>query len=145
MDGYRVERRSQINGAFEGFDDGLLFPLMDGSYWLQDEYKYWYHYSYCPEVLILNRGGRQYIQVDNQSEIVAVREISGVIESSIHGAFKGWDGHSTYELTNGQVWEQTAYKYEYKYAYRPNVLLYDPGGGYIMQVEGSSARVRRKR
>ena len=49
-----------------------------------------------------------YIQVDGQSEIVPVREISGVIESKINGDFKGWEGETTYELINGQVWQQSS-------------------------------------
>ncbi|MBO1223794.1 MAG: hypothetical protein JYX80_05160 [Candidatus Scalindua sediminis] len=145
MEGYEVVLRSQIDGDFEGFDDEVLFKLMDGSYWIQDEYKYWYRYAYCPEALILRKNGRFYIQVDRQSEIVPVQQISGVIESKINGEFKGWEGETTYELLNGQVWQQSSYKYEYKYAYMPEVLIYNPGGGHIMQVAGTSASVRRVR
>ena len=143
MEGFEIIRRSQIDGDFEGFDDEVLFKLMDGSYWVQDEYKYWYHYSYCPEALILRGNGRLFIQVDGQSEIVPVREISGVIESKINGEFKGWEGETIYELTNGQVWQQSHYKYEYKYAHMPDVLIYNPGSGHIMQVAGTSAKVHR--
>jgi len=39
-----------------------------------------------------------YIQVDGQSEIVPVREISGIIESKINGEFKGWEGETIYPL-----------------------------------------------
>lgn len=143
MSEFTVVRRSQIDGDFEGFDDEVLFKLMDGTYWVQDEYKYWYHYAYCPEALILQRGGRLYIQVNRQSEIVPVRGITDVIESRINGEFKGWEGDTIYKLVNGQVWKQSEYKYEYTYAYMPEALVYDPGSGYIMWVDGSSARVRR--
>lgn len=110
---------------------------------MQDDYKYWYYYSYRPKALILRSKGRLFIQIDGQSEIVAVREMSGIIESKIKGAFKGWKRDTVYELTNGQVWQQSHYKYQYKYAYRPDVLIYNPGGGYIMQVAGTSAKVKR--
>ena len=143
MEGFEVIRRSRIDGDFEGFDDQALFKLMDGSYWVQDEYKYWYHYSYCPEAIILRKNVRLYIQVDEQSEIVPVREISGVIESKINGEFKGWGGETTYELINGQVWQQSSYKYKYKYAHMPSVLIYNSGGGHIMMVNGTKAKVRR--
>lgn len=143
MKNYKIVKQSQIDGDFEGFDDEVLFKLMDGTYWIQDEYKYWYYYSYCPKVNILKENNRFYIRVDGQSEIVAVRQIFDVIESQINGEFKGWEGETEYELTNGQVWKQCAYYYEYKYAYMPEVLIYSAGGGYRMQVEGTSADVRR--
>ncbi len=143
MNDFRVIRKSQIDGDFEGFDEEVLFRLVDGTFWVQDEYKYWYHYAYCPEALILQKNGRLFIQVDGQSEIVPVREIDGVIESKISGEFKGWEGETVYELLNGQVWQQSQYKYVYKYAYMPDALIYNPGGGDMMQVAGTSARVRR--
>ena len=143
MKGYEIVLISQIEGDFEGFDDEVLFKLMDGSYWLQDEYKYWYHYAYCPDALILKKGNQFFIQVNGQSEIVSVCQIFDVIESQINGEFKGWEGETTYTLLNGQVWRQSVYKYEYKYSYMPEVIIYNSGGGYIMQVEGTRANVRR--
>lgn len=143
MEGFEVVIRSQIDGDFEGFDDENLFKLMNGTYWIQDEYKYWYHYSYCPEALILQKRGRFFIQVDRQSEIVPVRQITSVTESKINGEFKGWEGETAYQLINGQVWKQSEYKYEYKYAYRPDVIIFDSGNGPVMQVDGTSAKVRR--
>lgn len=145
MENYRTVKRTQVNGDFEGFDDEVLFKLMDGTYWIQDEYKYWYHYSYCPEALILERGGRFYIQVDGQSEIVSVRQIHNVIESKINGEFNGWEGETEYELTNGQVWKQSAYKYKYKYAYMPSAIVYETSSGMVMTVKGTKAKVRRIR
>jgi hypothetical protein len=139
----RIVKQSQIDGDFEGFDDEILFKLTDGSYWLQDEYKYWYHYSYRPQVHILNSGGRFYIQVVGQRERVAVRQLTDVLESKISGEFKGWEGETIYQLTNGQVWQQSEYKYEYKYSYSPDVLIFEAGYGYVMQVDGTSVKVRR--
>ncbi|RTR40151.1 hypothetical protein EKG38_05370 [Shewanella canadensis] len=143
MHGYEIIHVSQIDGEFEGFDDEVLFLLMDGTCWVQDEYNYWYHYAYCPRVNILQGNGRLYIQVDGQNEIVPIRQIDGVIKSRVNGEFKGWEGDTSYELVNGQVWQQSHYKYEYKYAHRPEVLIYDPGGCQVMQVAGTSAKVRR--
>ena len=47
----QVLRHSRIVDEFEGFDDEMLFQLDDGSCWLQDEYRYWYHYTYRPALL----------------------------------------------------------------------------------------------
>ena len=143
MSDYTLIKTSQIDGDFEGFDDEVLFKLMDGTYWIQDQYKYWYHYAYSPKVNLLKAAGRFFLQVDGQSETVPVRQISDVIESRINGEFKGWEGNTEYQLTNGQVWKQSTYNYEYTYSHMPEVLIYSTSSGYRMQVEGTSADVRR--
>jgi len=140
-----VLRRSRIDGEFEGFDEDVLFRLTDGTFWLQDEYRYWYYYAYCPEVEICVDGGRFHLRVVGTTESVAVREVHGVMESRIAGAFTGWQGESEYELINGQVWKQARYRYEYKYFYRPEVLIYDAAAGKLMDVERCRAVVRRLR
>jgi hypothetical protein len=99
---FEIVKGSQIDGDFEGFDDEVLFKLMDGTYWIQDEYKYWYHYAYCPEAVILKKGDRFYIQVNRQRETVPVRQVHNVIRSKINGEFKGWEEETVYELVNGQ-------------------------------------------
>jgi hypothetical protein len=134
---------ANVNGDFEGFDGETLFALSNGTYWLQDEYKYWYHYSYCPRVEVINVRGRLRLRVEGPSETVAVKQVTDVIRSKINGAFNGWDGSSTYTLFNGQVWQQSKYKYKYKYKYMPEVIVYNSGGGHVMHVAGTSAKVRR--
>lgn len=132
-----------IDGSFTGFDGDTLVKLTDGTFWLQDEYKYWYHYAYCPNAEIFRDGARLRLRLVGQSESVAIRQVHGVIEARIAGAFEGWQGESEYELTNGQVWKQRKYRYEYKYKYRPQVLVYDAPSGKVMDVEGSRAIVER--
>ncbi len=143
MSDYQLIKSAQIDDEFEGFDDEMLFALSDGTYWIQDEYKYWYHYAYRPRVNILSKGSRKYIQVDGKNEVVAIRQLTDVTESKIDGEFKGWEGETVYQLTNGQKWQQSSYKYEYKYAHMPTVLIYSAAGGYKMLVEGTTADVRR--
>lgn len=145
MSEYELVRRSQIEDDFEGFDDDMLFEMTDGTYWIQDEYKYWYHYSYRPRVNILRKRGQLYLQVDGQNEVVAIRQITDVIESQINGEFNGWEGNTAYELTNAQIWQQSTYQYAYSYSYMPEVLIYSAGGGYKMRVAGTLADVRRIR
>jgi hypothetical protein len=139
----RIVRRSRINGAFTGFDGDALFRLADGSAWVQAEYRYWYHYAYRPEALILERGGRISIEVAGES--VSVRRAQILSEGTIDGEFRGWDGESQYRLTNGEVWQQAAYKYEYVYSYRPEAVVYEASSGTVIAVEGTRASVRRVR
>jgi len=70
---------------------------------------------------------------------------TGFVETQIDGTFSGWDGETIFKLSNGQIWQQSAYAYTYRYAYRPKVLIFKTDGGYQMQVEGVDQRVRVKR
>jgi hypothetical protein len=138
-------RRAQVHGAFTGFNGDVLFKLTDGTHWLQAEYKYWYYYSYRPEVELFTVHGATYLRVVGRSESVAVRQVTEVIESQIVGAFNGWQGDSEYQLTNGQVWKQLRYHYEYQYKHRPTVMIYNAPSGTVMDVDGCRATVRRVR
>jgi|SRR3989339_1907064 len=143
MDDFTIIKSGRISGQFNGFNENKLFKLTDGSFWLQKEYRYWYHYIYNPVVLIIEYQGDIYLKLEDHDEMVRVKQIHGVIESNINGAFNGWHGHSKYKLNNGQVWEQVVYKYEYSYSYCPHVLIYGTSNGIVMDVEGSSAIVRK--
>ena len=59
-----------------------------------------------------------------------------VIESQIDGTFEGWQGETIVKLMNGQIWQQSEYYYHYRYAFMPDVLIYNSGGVYKMKVEG---------
>lgn len=131
----------KIDGTFEGFNDEVLFKMKNGTYWIQAQYKYWYHYAYCPNATITKENGKFILTVAGKS--IPIRKITDVVESRIDGEFKGWDGKSIYKLQNGQVWQQQTYKYEYKYAHIPEAIVYETGSGYKMCVEGTVADVRR--
>lgn len=137
----RVIYEGSIDGEFEGFDDEVLFKMANGTYWIQDQYKYWYHYAYNPEATITEESGRFILSVTGNS--IPIRRANNVTESRIDGEFKGWEGATIYRLVNGQVWQQSSYKYQYQYAYMPQVTVYEAGGGYKMLVAGTTANVRR--
>lgn len=79
------------------------------------------------------------------SDKATASDNAGLIETQIDGTFSGWDGETIFKLSNGQIWQQSAYAYTYRYAYRPKVLIFKTDGGYQMQVEGVDQRVRVKR
>ncbi len=60
---------------------------------------------------------------------------------TVNGAWSGWNGHTIVEMTDGSIWKQDEYLYEYQYAYRPDAVVV----GDRMLVDGmnSSVRVRR--
>lgn len=66
---------------------------------------------------------------------------STVVESQIDGEFEGWEGETIIKLTNGQIWEQSEYHYEYHYAFMPKVFVYRSEVGYKMKVDGTDQAV----
>ena len=138
-----VVYQGNIDSDFEGFDDNVIFKMANGTYWIQDQYHYWYHYAYRPDASITEENGRFILTVAEHS--IPVRRLNSVVESHIDGEFKGWEGSTQYKLVNGQVWQQVKYIYKYKYAYRPEVVICDIGGGHLMSVKGTTVSVKRIR
>lgn len=60
---------------------------------------------------------------------------------TVDGSWEGWDGDTVVKLTDGSVWRQAKYVYEYRYAYRPTVEIV----GDKMMVEGMSRAIRVRR
>lgn len=135
---------SRISGAFTGWSGETLFKLENGEYWQQSRYAYNYHYAYRPWVTIRQESGRFYLQVDCMDEEIEVIPVDAV-ESRIDGEFKGWSGDTIFRLQNGQVWQQSAYAYRYKYAYRPEIVIWDGAHLALADDTSDSVQVRRIR
>jgi hypothetical protein len=138
-----VVRQAQIAAEFTGFDEDMLFHITDGTYWLQDEPKHWHFYAYRPVVEFLEFEGRLYLRLDGQQESVAVRQLQDVIESQIDGEFKGWEGNTEYRLANGQTWKQRSDNHTSRSADRPKVVVYKGESGWLMKVQGTTAKVEQ--
>lgn len=59
----------------------------------------------------------------------------------VEESWKGWDGETIVELTDGSVWKQSQYHFEYRYACRPRVSA---AGGQML-VDGMSRPLRVRR
>lgn len=129
---------SNIDGEFTGWRGDTLYRLTNGQYWQQSLYHYYYYYAYNPQVIIYSSYGSYKMHVVGDSdEDVTVALITNVIDSRINGEFTGWEGQTSYELSNGQIWEQTDFHYHYHYAYSPEVIIYrSVSGGIKMHVAG---------
>ena len=68
-----VQIRSRIKGAFSGWHSDALFPLENGQFWIQSEYKYEYFYSYRPTVMITEVGGEFLLETEGMADRVRVR------------------------------------------------------------------------
>ncbi|MBD8704671.1 hypothetical protein [Frigoribacterium sp. CFBP 13712] len=125
-----------MDDEWQGWDGETIVHLSDGSYWEQSEYLYEYRYSYRPAVEVTNG----LMLVEGMTRAVRVKRIS-VVESTIDGAWSGWDGKTELQLTNGSKWRQAEYHYEYRYAHRPSVIMFDGK----MLVQGTSKPIRVSR
>ena len=126
----------RIDGSWDGWSGDTLAELTDGTVWQQAEYLYEYHYAYRPTVEISNG----YMAVEGMSRAVRVNRVE-VSRSTVKGAWRGWDGKTEVELTDGTRWLQAEYHYEYRYAYRPSALLLEGK----MFVEGMSKAIQVRR
>jgi hypothetical protein len=59
----------------------------------------------------------------------------------VDGSWEGWHGDTSVRLTDGSVWQQAEYYYQYRYAYRPKVELV--GGKMLVDGMRKAVRVRR--
>ena len=128
---------TNVRGAWRGWSGHTVVELTDGSIWQQAEYHYEYRYAYRPAAVIAS--GR--MTVAGMSRAVRVKRVAGGARRQMAGAWQGWAGDTLVELTDGTIWKQVEYFYEYQYAYRPEVVLVDDQ----MYVEGVSRSVRVQR
>lgn len=63
---------SQIEGDFNGFDDGMEFRLTNGQIWVQKRFMYKYVYKFRPRVKVWSDRGEYLLQIDGVDEMIAV-------------------------------------------------------------------------
>ena len=133
--------KGKIDGEFNGFDDNRLFEMANGTFWIQSDYHYWYHYAYRPDVLITEDGGRYSLSVAGQS--ITVSKIDNVIKSRIDHEIAERNAQPTYKLINGQTWQQTTNVCLNINGNRPEVTIYPVNGSFTMFVLGKEVKVQR--
>lgn len=130
--------KTQIASSWNGWSGDTVVELDDGTFWQQDEYLYEYLYAYRPAAEITNGA----MKVEGMSRAVRVRRISAS-RATVNGEWRGWYGKTVVELTDGTRWQPAEYHYEYHYAYRPDVLLFDDK--MLVDDMDEAVRVRRLR
>ncbi|MCQ1766787.1 hypothetical protein NOJ28_14695 [Neorhizobium galegae] len=63
------------------------------------------------------------------------------MNKQVEDEWNGWDGDTVVKLTDGSIWRQEEYHYEYRYSYRPQVRI----TGNMMHVDGMSRAIRVRR
>ncbi len=69
------------------------------------------------------------------------RHTADMKQYTVSGSWEGWQGETLVEMTDGSIWKQAEYHYEYRYAYRPRAEV----NGDKMLVDGMRRAVRVRR
>lgn len=71
-----VISKGTIKGKFKGFKNSYtVFELMDGQKWRQNESKFVNYFAVNPEVEIIQKDGKYYMEVKGLEQTVEVRRI----------------------------------------------------------------------
>ena len=133
---WAYEETTEIKGQISGtITKGYLFKTSNGKFYEIIERTRQRVRERNPEVKIYSDGSDIKLEIEGFEEPVICMKIKNVIESSIDGEFKGWEGTTIFKLTNGQIWKQSSYAYMYHYAYNPTIIIYESKDGIKMKVE----------
>lgn len=131
----------KVDGDFKGWNGESIIKLTNGEFWKQSEYYYEYLYAFMPNVTLIHSPTGYKMKVDGIDKEVSVEKLNNAIQSKINGSFNGWEGNTVVELSNGDKWKQSMFKYSYSYAYSPNIIIYHSNNGFKMKVDGNNETV----
>lgn len=60
-----------------------------------------------------------------------------VSESDIEGLCRGWDGGTAFQLSNGEVWQQSAWRCRSLHLCCPQIRVWRIGNRFFLEVEGT--------
>ena len=63
---------SRIDGEFEGWDEGRIHVLLNGTKWEQEEYRVINRTAFNPRAKVWRDGARRYLEVEGMNEKVRV-------------------------------------------------------------------------
>jgi len=139
-------KETYLKGSISGtITQGYVFKISSNEFYLVNERNRQRVRVKNPEVKIFQSGSDYKLIIEDFDEPVICKKLNDVIETQINGEFKGWDGETIFKLMNGQIWQQSSYAYMYHYAYSPEVVIYKTSGGYEMQVDGVTNKIKVKR
>ncbi len=141
---WKLIKKGQLVGDFEGFNESKIFELTDGTVYYQTADKFRYHELPQPTLKIYKNGETQILVPDGLNDYAEVCE-TDAIKCKVMNDFRGWSGDTIFELENGEWWKQDEYEFKYFYSYRPEVLIAKVGDSHFLNVKGRRIRVKRLR
>ena len=100
-----------------------------------------------PGVLVYKEKKKYKLVIQGIEKPITVIKLQDVIESNIDGDFRGWDGNTSFKLSNGDVWVQDEVKTLFSpIVYKPLVYIYTGSyGSYKMKVAGVDETLQVKK
>ncbi|MEO7044177.1 MAG: hypothetical protein ABI091_02635 [Ferruginibacter sp.] len=129
------------------FDPGFLLRTRSKNYFeiagkLKEQNK-----KANPEVKVYKQKRKYILVIDGLEQPLYANKLEDVTESNIDGDFRGWDGTTSWKLTNGDVWVQDEIKTLFSAAiFRPVVYIYRASDGtYKMKIVGVNETLQVKK
>ena len=132
-----------IDGNFYGSDGEMIVRLSDGTFWVQTNFSQHNCNLHNPKVELIQKHQRIYLKIRQCGNIeIPVEQVTNAFMSKIDGEFTGVGGETILKLKNGTIWQQSHYKYFYKYAFNPSCIAYYYNGWKI-NILGKTVKVRK--
>lgn len=68
-----------------------------------------------------------------------------MIETKLVGDFDGYEHDNYYVMTNGQIWRQTDFHFDFHFAFRPDATIFRKNGAWFLHVEDMDSVVQVER
>lgn len=127
--------------AFAGFEGNTLVRLAGGGWWVQDGGPQWHHFELRPLMEVWSASRRYWMSAVGHDVTRSVRPVQCVAEGRVQDVFRGWSGHTSVYLEDGQIWVQCDAVVRTRYVLRPHAWVFLDEGEYWMEVANTRARV----
>jgi hypothetical protein len=128
-----------LSSTFSGkLSRGTLLKTANNHYYeISENIKQQAVLSQSSIVKVYKDGKKLKIEIQGIDQMLTCNKVDDVIESNIDGDFRGYDGNTTFKLTNQQQWKQDITTSPVmSNLYRPAVLIYRTPEGYKMKITG---------
>lgn len=100
-----------------------------------------------PAVKVYKEKRKYKLVIEGIEHPIPAIKLQDVVESTIEGPFRGWDGSTSFRLQNGELWVQDEVKTLFSpTVFRPAVYIYTGSDGtYKMKVAGVEETLQVKK
>lgn len=129
------------------FSQGFLLATRSNNYYEITGKQKLYNKIPNPSVKVYKEKKKYQLVIQGIDEPIPAIKLRDVTESTIDGAFRGWDGSTSFKLTNGDTWVQDEIKTLFSpTVFRPTVYIYTGAdGNYKMKVAGVDETLQVKK
>lgn len=127
---------TQIDGAFDGYKKDRVYKMQNGDFWQQTSLDNTVASLYAPSVAIYYDLSRWELEVEGLTDIT-VSHLPSVLDTRLDGVssrFTGYGPDKTYELKNGEFWQQVSSEQSAGSGYGAIVWIWEDGSSVQMHI-----------